>query len=324
MPFQLRDSPPLFSLLRNGVPEISVHGVAALTLRDGTSNSKHLEIELVGRSLMKPFQALALDFHGDSPWAVADGVLVVASHSGQEQHEKALLALANRLEVDLEGLKCPKAYPMDSDRTCQMKAHAKEAQRIYHPCSGKHLAMMAAARWQSCPDFTYLNDKHPVQIRVREWIEFHARGKCRWVTDSCGLPAAVLTIASQLNLWRSLAEDKSKSAQELKKVWISNPFLAGGKGRLDSEIMAAFPGELLAKEGADGLLVVQWLGPTCFDSVLVKLASGYQSKYLALALASTIKGNQHLAPQWEKLSGYLNSRFNEWVPEDQDLQFHHG
>lgn len=246
--------------------------------------------------------------------------LIVGSHSGQIAHILELKNLAEALQVPLEALQCPCSYPMDQEATCVMRQQGTPPSRLHHPCAGKHLGVLGAA-FQAKVDVTsYLSPDHPIQRRIKSAIETRLGHSCAWVTDSCGLPTAVVTAQDHLNLWSALAQDQSTAAATIKRVWLKSPLLAGGKGRLDTELMEAFPGQLLAKEGADGLLALQFLADSSQETLLIKLASGYNSKFLALGLYATLMEARKLSDLLQQLASYLRSRLNEFIPEGQTLQ----
>ena len=85
--------------------------------------------------------------------------------------------------------------------------------------------------------------------------------------------------------------------------------------------MEATGGKVLAKEGADGLLVVAAF-PTASEAAavcLIKLASGYSATYLALALWGVLKRTPELGSSMQLVADYLSSRLETWVPGDQEL-----
>jgi L-asparaginase II len=141
------------------------------------------------------------------------------------------------------------------------------------------------------------------------------------MTDSCGLPTMAVTARGLINMWERLLTSEDPKIQQMKKLWTSNVRLVGGYGRLESDIMEASKGRVIAKEGADGLLMLvserepNYPAATCF----IKLASGYSTTYLALALWSLLSRTPNLPPAFRVINDYLKSRLEKWIPGDQEL-----
>ncbi|MEY4630764.1 MAG: hypothetical protein RIQ81_884 [Pseudomonadota bacterium] len=306
---------------RKQVPEVAVQGLVALRQLDGgTFSNAPTNLQFVTRSLLKPWQYLAADVGNREPfWALA-----FASHSAQPPQIDALQKLASEAGVNESSLICPRAWPLDAMAAMAMRMKGETQTRLLHPCSGKHLALLAACRHHGHPVEQYFSPDHPVQKRLYNLVGREAGERLEWLTDSCGLPVAAMSVDGYLGLWDKLAKSNEPRVQDLKALWLANPRLVGGVKRFDSDLMEAFPGRLLAKEGADGLLVVHMLpvggeGPaTCF----VKVSAGYNQSHLALALLSLLQQSQRNHPLGKSLGDlneYLRSRQDEWIPGDQNL-----
>lgn len=314
----LLSAKPIFSLTRRGIPEVVVHGVTAFKSQGQTLMSDAADVTIVTRSLLKPWQAMgAGGFSADDPvWAMS-----ISSHSGQPIHIEQLTTLMHQTHAQEADLMCPRAFPMDPAIANQLRSSGSKPSRLHHPCAGKHLLMIAAARAENASVENYWHDDHPVQRRIQALVGREASEKIAWVPDSCGLPVAVMSVRALLNMYERFALDQSASAQALKSLWMKNPRLIGGSRRLDSEITEFSNGRLLAKEGADGLLVVQSLPEEGHSvaSFFVKIASGYNAAYMALALSAALAARPILPKAFEDLKEYLRSRLEEWAPKDQQF-----
>ena len=305
----------LFSLKRGAVDEISIHGIASYCSRDKTT--KLPDTTVVTRSLLKPWQALATVY--ESPLIKTDSCCVMsfASHSGEARHLAALDELCALLNVSMDEIKCPSSYPLDHSSAVQMEAQNDPTAARYHPCSGKHLAMLGAARGLGISGVNYCAPVHPVQILVRRAVEAYFATDISWLVDSCGLPVAAMSLEGFIRGWQKLALDQGISACSLKHSWIENPLLVGGTGRIDSAIVALGQGNFIAKEGADGLLIVQCL--VTGDTIFVKIASGYNPKYMGLALLRALSEMNGADHPFSRLLEWANAMTAEWVPKDQTL-----
>lgn len=315
-------STPLFSLVRQGHQEVVVHGVACAS---DSELSGFADLTIVARSLLKPFQALAICTEALRMSAGELLVLAAASHSGQPEHIKALGLFAQDLKVDPEQLRCPACFPMDNEKAEGMRATGLAPARLCHPCAGKHLFMLAACVEAKWPLEDYLSGDHRIQKRIMDFVESYAQpspqSSTQWIPDSCGAPTAVLRATALANLWKRFAVDQTPAATSLKEAWIKSPYLSGGHGRLDSNLTATFAGRLIAKEGADGLLVVQSIEKGDTSTALVKIASGYNSKYLALGLIGALKRSEKLTVLFQELAGYLETQLSQYHPQDQLPEF---
>ena len=296
-----------------------VHGVACASEAE---TSGFTDLTIVARSLLKPFQALAICTETMRRAAGDRLILSMASHSGQSEHLKALEAFAQDLKVNLEQLRCPACFPMDNEEAEGMRATGQAPGRLCHPCAGKHLFMLAACVEARLPTENYVAADHPIQKRIMDSVESYAESPLEWISDSCGVPTAALQFRALANLWKRFAVDKTQTAMSLKESWIKFPYLSGGKGRLDSILTATFAGRLVAKEGADGLLVVQSIEQGDTSTALVKIASGYNSKYLALGLMSALKRSEKLSLLFRDLAGYLETQLSQYYPQDQLPEFY--
>ena len=318
----LHKLPTVFAFTRKHVPEVAAQGLLALRVQDGTTFSNApTNLHFVTRSLLKPWQYLAADVGNRDPfWALS-----FASHSAQPAQIEALQKLATEAEATEANLICPRAWPLDSMAAVAMRMRGESQTRLLHPCSGKHLAMLASCRAHDYPVEQYFSPEHPLQKRLYNLVGREAGERLEWLTDSCGVPVAAMSVDGYLGLWEKLARSTEPRVQDLKALWLANPRLIGGTKRLDSDLMEAFSGRLLAKEGADGLLVVHLLphdgepAATCF----VKISAGYNPAHLGLALSSLLHQsarNHTPGKGLRDLAEYLRSRQEEWVPGDQNLQ----
>ena len=310
---------PHFALARQGIAEVVVTGASYMKVAGEAVAGDDPGLWVVARSLLKPWQFLATsqEIMGDAPyWALA-----LASHSGQAHHRDALAQFAKEQNVGADQLICPRSYPMDSFEAFKLQLAKEPPSRLNHPCSGKHLAALAFAKSRGWSLDHYWDVEHPLQKQLSTMIGQQIGEKPIWLTDSCGLPTIAMPVRAHLKLWERFILSQEPAYQKVKDLWLKQYRLVGGIGRLESDIMEFGKGKLLAKEGADGLLVVASLPSTHEPAALafIKLASGYHATYLALALWSLLSRSKQLTPTFTELSSYLKSRLEAWIPRDQEL-----
>jgi L-asparaginase II len=236
--------PLVVDVIRSGVRE-SLHFVdVAVVDGDGrlVAWAGDPEQPAAYRSSSKPIQArVSLD----AGWAPSDAralAIACASHNGEPEHVEAVRALLAGAGLDESVLRCPADVPMYLPAVMGVKARAP----IYHNCSGKHAAMVAACAASGWPLETYLLEDHPLQAGVRSMIEALIGPVGEPLVDGCGVPTYVAPLRA---LARGLlAIDDGAEAAAMRE----HPFLVGGTGRFDTDLMTAVP-QALIKSGAEGL-----------------------------------------------------------------------
>ena len=309
---------PLFSLTRGGlIPEIVVFGASATKSQsNGVVGDK--EAMIVTRSLLNPWQFCSCEIADMREfWTIG-----LALHSGQDMHLQALTELSQHAAAGEEELICPREYPIDADAQARLKLAGKQPRRFHHPNAGKHLTMLAACRHHDLDIESYWNPSHPIQKRLFGLVGKEAGEEVKWVADSCGLPTAAMTMRAHLHMWERFALDDASIASTARRLWLANPELIGGAGRLDSELCKVLAGHALVKEGADGLIVVQSLptGEEPIESLLVKVTSGYHRNHMAIALIAAIQKHELTTPTFQKLRSHLEDQIKTWLRPDISLE----
>lgn len=312
---------PLFALARKGVAEVVVSGVSYFKREGAPALGGDTNVMIVARSLLKPWQFLAADISGIDPVLEPFWALGLASHSGQPLHMEAIQRLAEKAQASEDELFCPRGYPLDATEAWIMQSQQKKPSRWHHPCAGKHLLAIAACRHHGFPVRGYWDHEHPLQKRLAFLLGQQLGEKPLWMTDSCGMPTLAATARAQIQLWERMALSQHEKVDFMRRLWTTQGRLVGGTGRLDSDLMDAAPGQILAKEGADGLLALVALPEKGQPAatVFIKLGSGYNSTYLALALWALLSRIEDLPSAFLPVVDYLKARLEKWIPADQEL-----
>lgn len=276
----------LIEYRRNGISEVVIHGAVAWVSGKTVIHEIGGRDLIYGRSLTKPFQMKGLAEVLDRELTIEGKALSVASHGSEEKH---LATLNEMLDADrLKLMLTPPSMPLGAGVV------AKSPSPFYHPCSGKHAAILKACDLSGWPKENYTAPDHPYhQSYVAElkralgpdWKPF-AMAK-----DGCGLPTFSMTVSELAQLYANLVKTRAKDW--IWQAMTEKPELVGGSGRLDTAIMQACGGRVLAKEGADGLLGLsiqhedfpQGLG------VAIKIAHGWDPKatwFIASAVLRTL------------------------------------
>ena len=264
---------PLVDYRRNGVSETTIHGAVAWASGDKLIHSHGGNVLCYGRSMMKPItlKIFAEDLADELSWE--QKAISVSSHNGDTEHVAAAQSILSESERGL--MQTPLDVPL-----IQFGRQVRRKRRWYHCCSGEHAALLRGCRIRGWPRAGYTLPHHEV---FQAFIDVLRRTlgddwePLRVARDGCGLPTASNTVSELALLYARLAVEKDEDW-----IWesmIRHPDLIGGFNRLDSTIIKAGGGSVIAKEGADGLLGLSILHPDYPDGlgVVIKIAHGWNS-----------------------------------------------
>jgi L-asparaginase II len=248
-----RDDPVVVELVRGEVVE-SVHAVSLVVLApDGSvvTTAGDVDRPVYGRSALKPAQAVAVLATPGVVLGDAEVALAAASHSGEPGHLEAVTALLARHGLTPDALRCVPDLPLGADAAQAYLAAGHGPAPLAMNCSGKHAAMLVAARG----DPGYLDPGHPLQRACRAALADLAGPVLAASTDGCGAPAFATTLTDLARLpWTLAHAAPGTTPGRVAAAMRAHPWLVGGTGRLDTVLMAELPGTL-AKSGAEGVLV---------------------------------------------------------------------
>jgi L-asparaginase II len=266
---------PLVRVIRSGVEE-SVHlGHVAVCDADGrlVASAGDPGREVFARSCMKPVQAaVSLRAIGGS-LPDREVAIICASHNGEPVHVGAVRAVLERAGLDADDLRNPAGWPLDPGSM----GRAQLPHRILHNCSGKHAGMLLACVRSGWDGETYLRQGHPLQRRVlRAVTAASGRSDVAVGVDGCGVPVHAMPLRDMATLYARLADpgrlgDLAAAADRCVEAMLAEPYLVGGRGREDTDVMSA-TGDVLAKGGAEALVCAAVL-PSGLG-VAVKVADG--------------------------------------------------
>jgi L-asparaginase II len=211
---------------------------------------------LFGRSCEKPLQGAVSFAAMDEPELSDDEVAVMcASHSGEDVHVAAVRRLLRRGPVPVGALRTPRDRATKGARA-----------RIWDGCSGNHAGLLVAAAHRGWDLETYRAPGHPLQRRVLRAVKASTDvERPRIGVDGCGIPVHGVPLRAMATMfarfgspdrWGRLASATDRIVRGI----LAAPHLVGGTGRLDTDVMIAGAGQLIAKEGAEGLVCATSLG----------------------------------------------------------------
>jgi L-asparaginase II len=278
---------PLVDYRRHGVSETTIHGAVAWASGGRLVHSFGGNVLCYGRSMMKPVLmkvfARALDPVTD--WRQKS--IAVSSHNGTAEHVAAAQSLLPAEEWGL--MQTPLDVPL-----VQFGRQVRRPRRWYHTCSGEHAAILRGCRILGWNRAGYTLPEHPF---FRAYLDQLRRflgadwEPLRIARDGCGLPTVSNTVNELAALYAGLAA--ANDADWIWQAMVRHPDLIGGFNRLDSTILKAGGGRVIAKEGADGLLGLAVLHDDFPRGlgVVIKIAHGWDPQatwYVARAVLGVL------------------------------------
>jgi len=222
------------------------------------------------RSAAKPFQAIPLlEYGGVDEYELSSEeiALTCGSHGGEPLHVATAAALLRKGEFDESDLLCGAHFPYDEKAAAELRAAGDEPSALHNNCSGKHAGMLLATQVMDIPSIDYIDAAHPLQEAMRATLGDFADldpEEIPTAIDGCGVPAFFLSLQRTAFAYaRLMASTQTGVAGELQRYNASSaeivnamtgfPQYVAGAWSMTTPLMQAFGGELLAKEGAEGL-----------------------------------------------------------------------
>jgi L-asparaginase II len=250
---------------RSGILE-SAHRVSvAVVSANGELHASSGDPDLVSymRSTAKPFQSLPLA--QDSvveryDITAAELALTCASHNSEKTQVEAVRVFMDRLDLTQDQLACGPHAPLGrlfSIPPLDQELIAKPCP-LSSNCSGKHTGMLALAKHHGWETEGYNKSGHPVQQRIMQEM-------VRWTgmkeseigqgVDGCTAVSFAIPISRMAVALTRLVESNGEPERTIVSAMMHNPELVAGRNRLGTELMLAYPGELVVKVGAEGVYI---------------------------------------------------------------------
>jgi len=249
------------------------------------------------RSALKPMLAIHLIESGASDHYLlndAELSLACSSHQGEQMHQKLVETWLNRLGLTEKDLACGAVLPEHTESAHHLLALGQHGCRIHHNCSGKHTGFLTTALHLDLPLDGYHLLDHPLQQLSLDILSDLANIDLTQYPigiDGCGLPAPTMPL---LQLARAtarfanpvnLSDKRINAIQRLHKAINNEPLYIAGHGSMVSELNEVTNGAVLAKTGAEGIVIAalpkQGLG------VAVKISDG-SSRARSVALLAIL------------------------------------
>ena len=281
MPYEL-----LVEVTRNDTVESRHFGAAVVCdfKGDVVESWGDTESLVFPRSALKPMLAIHLVESGASErYALSDAELSLAcsSHQGEQMHQNLVLSWLNRLALTEDHLACGAVLPEHTESAHQLLASGQQGCRIHHNCSGKHTGFLTTALHLDMPLDNYHLVEHPLQQSSLETLSDLADVDLKQYPmgiDGCGLPAPTMPL---LQLARAaarfanpvdLSDTRVQAIYRLHQAISNEPLFIAGHGTVVSELNEITKGAVLAKTGAEGVVIAAL--PERGLGIALKIADG--------------------------------------------------
>ncbi|MCV0402375.1 MAG: asparaginase [Chloroflexi bacterium] len=219
------------------------------------------------RSSAKPFQLAPFVASGRfDEYQLTDEALAVmaASHSGEDRHVRLVQEILRRAGLTSSVLRNQVHAPFDRETANRLVRDGEAPTALRGNCSGKHAAMVLFAKASGWPIDTYLEPGHPVQRMALEAVSALTDVPVEEIitaTDGCGavtfgMPLRGLALAfARFADPAAIADPPLRGAlTRIRDAMIAHPELvAGTRRRVDTAVMRASNGTVVAKGGAEGV-----------------------------------------------------------------------
>jgi L-asparaginase II len=239
------------------------------------------------RSSAKPLQLAPFvasgrfDEYGLGTEALA---VMSASHAGEDRHVRTVQAILRTAGVGSSALQCGTHPPFDTETAHRLIRDGEEPTVLRHNCSGKHTGMVLFAKASGWPMDTYWHPDHPVQRLALETVSALSDVPIESIataTDGCGVVTFGMPLRGLAVAFARLADPAAvvdrplrEALTRIRDAMLEHPELVAGTERLDTLLMRAYPGRVVSKGGAEGVLAIGVLpGATGRDSAAVGFAA---------------------------------------------------
>ena len=307
---------PILCRVTRGELTESIHvGFAAAVDESGevfysTGDAQHLTCI---RSALKPFQAAAAIKNGaidSAGYNNKELALMCASHNGEKNHLDTAQSMLKKIGLLTEHLKCGSHMPLGSAVRKEMIIKGLEPSVLHNNCSGKHVGMLAFAKYLNKELGTYTQKDHPVQNKIMTYVrDLLGSNNIPLEIDGCSAPTPFLTIEMIAVLFQKLGSGKKEELERVFTAMADNPYLIGGEKNFDTQFIKALKGSGVTKVGGESVrgITIKTKNRGCIG-LAIKILDG---NFRVLPLA-TIKLLEHLKlldeDQIEALSKFKNKK----------------
>lgn len=221
------------------------------------------------RSSAKPFQLAPFVASGrfdEYQLGTEALAIMAASHSGEDRHMRTVQTILRNAGVPSSALQCGTQAPFDRETERRLTREGQPPTVLRHNCSGKHTAMVLFAKASGWPMETYFERDHPVQRLALETISALSDVPIEQVAtavDGCGVVTFGMPLRGLATAFARLADPSAvadpllrEALTRIRDAMLEHPELVAGTQRLDTALMQSYPGRVVSKGGAEGVLAM--------------------------------------------------------------------
>jgi L-asparaginase II len=262
----------LAEVTRGDVVESVHRGVVVAVDVDGSIVASAGNVDQLAyfRSAAKPFQAIPVVESGAAEafgFTERELALSCSSHDATPDHQRGVARMLEKIGLHDEDLRCGISPPVDEQELARSVLGLVWPSQVQCECSGEHAGMLAACKQLGYPLDTYVERDHPLQRRILEIIATVLsmdEDELILGTDGCSIPTFAAPLRQFAFSYATLATPHKSPVRNdpalvgaidrLRAAMVAYPVMIGNEGVLDTEIMQATGGRIVAKLGAEGLL----------------------------------------------------------------------
>ena len=219
------------------------------------------------RSSIKIFQAIPFinsNAHLKYKLTGKNIAMACSSHRGETQHLNVLNEWINKININIQDLKCGIHNPIDLQSSNNLLLGGKPSNQLHNNCAGKHLGMISGCLANNMTYKNYVNFNHPYQNLIRQTLENFMGSKiqknCIGI-DGCSAPQYAFLLNNLSDSMINLIKEKNNNNKYSKAINIillsinKFPKLIGGRNSFDNDIIKITKGRIFCKGGAEGVLM---------------------------------------------------------------------
>jgi L-asparaginase II len=164
--------------------------------------------------------------------------------------------MLERIGLTEDALACGPHEPLDARVARDVIRQGTTLTPRWSNCSGKHAGMLALALHNGWPTSGYQKRGHPLQDRIErtvaQWTGI-APSELLHAVDGCTVVCFGLPLSGMATAYARFGASREPAPSRLRQAMMAHPHLVAGTGRFCTELMAALPGQIVAKVGAEGV-----------------------------------------------------------------------
>jgi len=257
---------PLIAITRGDLDESMHFGAVVVADADGKvlASAGSPDTTTYLRSTAKPLQSLPLLESGAADHfrlTPAETAITIGSHGGEPRHVETVRGILAKIGLSEEFLMCGTHPPYHKPSARALERENKRPGALHNNCSGKHAGMLALARFRGEPPEGYYRSEHAVQREILEAVASMtrvARDAIHIAIDGCSAPTFGVPLEAAAGAFARLMDPEGYTSarryavRRAVEAMVAHPEMVAGEGRLDTDLMSAARGGLIAKVGAEG------------------------------------------------------------------------